>query len=261
MLVSGFAPVVAPVLGGQLARVMDWRGVFGVLAAMGLVLVLAALLGLPESLPPERRTAGRWHETVRGFAELLRDRLFVGVALSGGLAGASMFAYIAGATFVLQRLYGLSPQGFSFVFGLNSIGIMAFGQLAARLVRTTPPQRVLALGLSLNLTGALALLISVLTRAPLPFIVVSLFVMVASLGTVFPTTTAIALSPHGNRAGTASSLLGLLQYVFGAAVAPLVGIAGDTAVPLGVVAAGASAAAMILFLSVVRRRLARHGLR
>lgn len=262
MLVSGFAPVVAPVLGGQLARVMDWRGVFGVLAAVGLVLVLAALLGLPESLPPERRTGGRWHETIRGFAELLRDRLFVGVALSGGLAGASMFAYIAGATFVLQRLYGLSPQGFSFVFGINSIGIMAFGQLAARLVRTTAPQLVLALGLSLNLTGAVGLLISVLTHAPLPFVVSSLFVMVACLGTVFPTTTAVALAGHGNRAGTASSLLGLLQYVFGAAVAPLVGIAGeDTAVPLGVVAASASAAAMILFLVVVRRRLARLGLR
>ncbi len=261
MLVSGFAPVVAPVLGGQLARVMDWRGVFGVLAAMGVVLVLAALLALPESLPPERRSGGRWHETLRGFAGLLRDKLFIGVALCGGLAGASMFAYIAGATFVLQRLYGLTPQGFSFVFGLNSIGIMAFGQLAARLVRTTPPQRVLALGLSLNLTGAVGLLISVLTHASLTFIVCSLFVMVASLGTVFPTTTAIALSDHGGRAGTASSLLGLLQYVFGALVAPLVGIAGeDTAVPLGVVAASASSAAMVMFLVVVRRRLARHGL-
>jgi DHA1 family bicyclomycin/chloramphenicol resistance-like MFS transporter len=261
MLVSGFAPVVAPVLGGQLARVMDWRGVFGVLAAIGLVLVLAALLGLPESLPPERRVGGRWHETLRGFPDLLRDRLFVGVALSGGLAGASMFAYIAGATFVLQRQYGLSPQGFSFVFGLNSIGIMAFSQVAARLVRTTTPHRVLALGLSLNLTGAMALLLSVLTHAPLPFIICSLFVMVSSLGTVFPTTTAIALSGHGNRAGTASSLLGLLQYVFGAAVAPLVGIAGeDTAIPLGVVAASASTAAMVVFLGAVRRRLAHRGL-
>jgi MFS transporter, DHA1 family, multidrug resistance protein len=133
--------------------------------------------------------------------------------------------------------------------------------VAARLVRTTAPHRVLALGLSLNLTGATALLISVLTHAPLPFIVCSLFVMVSCLGTVFPTTTAIALSDHGNRAGTASSLLGLLQYVFGAAVAPLVGIAGeDTAIPLGVVAASASTAAMVLFLVVVRRRLAHRGL-
>jgi MFS transporter, DHA1 family, multidrug resistance protein len=261
MLVSGFAPVVAPLLGGQLARVMDWRGVFGVLSAIGFLLVVAAMFGLPESLPPERRVGGKWHETLRGFRELLRNRLFVGVALSGGLAGASMFAYIAGATFVLQRLYGLSPQGFSFVFGLNSVGIVAFSQLAARLVRTTTPQRILTLGLTLNLTGALGLLVSVLTEAPLPFVVCSLFVMVASLGSVFPTTTAIALADQGGRAGTASSLLGLLQYVFGALVAPLVGIAGEgTAVPLGVVAASASGAAMVVFLVVVRRRLGAHGL-
>lgn len=259
MLVSGFAPVVAPLLGGQLARFIDWRGIFWVLAGIGVVLVLAALVGLPESLGPARRQAGHVSDTLRGFGVLARDRLFMGVALAGGLASASMFAYIAGATFVLQKIYTMSPQGFSFVFGINSIGIVSCGQLAARLVRRHPANNVLTAGLSLNLLGALSLLTTLALSGPLPMVIGSLFVMVASLGLVFPTTTAIALSGHGQRAGTASSMLGLLQYVFGALVAPLVGIAGEgTALPLGLVAAAASAAAMVTYLSAVRRRLHGH---
>ena len=110
VLVSGLAPAIAPVLGGQLNRVMTWRGIFGVLAGIGVVLVLAGWLGLKESLPREKRVAGGVLATLRGFAALAKDRFFVGVALAAGLAGASMFAYIAGGTFVLQRIYGLSPQ-------------------------------------------------------------------------------------------------------------------------------------------------------
>jgi len=128
MLINGFAPVLAPVLGGQLARVMDWRGMFLVLAGFGLVLLLAGTLGVPETLPPPRRVVGGLGDTLRGFRVLLRDRRFVGTAASSGLASASMFAYISGATFVLQEIFGLSPQQFSYVFGLNSIGIVTTSQ-------------------------------------------------------------------------------------------------------------------------------------
>lgn len=113
VLVSGLAPVVAPLLGGELAAVLDWRGIFGVLAGFGLVLVLAGAVGVPESLPAGRRTAGGLRANLAGFRELLGDRLFLGAAFASGLAGAAMFAYIAGATFVLQRIYGMSPQEFS----------------------------------------------------------------------------------------------------------------------------------------------------
>ncbi len=252
VLVSGLAPVIAPVLGGQLNRVMTWRGIFGVLAVIGVVLVLAGLLGLKESLPPERRHTGGLGETLRGFGVLLRDRFFVGVALAGGLAGASMFAYIAGGTFVLQRIYGLSPQGFSLAFGLNSIGIMAAAQLSGRLTRRRSPVRVLALGLALNLLGALCLAVTVLLGLGLPFVLGSLFVMVSAIGLVLPTSTALGLSNYPERAGTASALLGLLQYLVGGVAAPLVGLAGeDTAVPLGLVAGSASAGACLVFALLV----------
>lgn len=250
-LISGLAPVVAPVLGGQLSRVMSWRGIFVVLAGFG-ALLLAAGLAQRETLPPARRSRGGLTATLHGFRSLLRDRFFVGAALSAGLAGASMFAYISGATFVLQRIYGLSAQGFSFAFGANSVGIMACSQLGARLSRRWSAVRVLALGLALNLLGAAALATTVLLGLDLAFLLGSLFVMVSALGLVFPTATALAMADHPDRAGAASSLLGLGQYVFGAVVAPLVGIAGEgTAVPLGLVAVTASSCATVAFLTLV----------
>ena len=252
VLISGLAPVIAPVLGGQLNRVMTWRGIFGVLAGIGVVLVLAGLLGLRESLPAERRVAGGLADTLRGFGVLVRDRFFVGVALAGGLAGASMFAYIAGGTFVLQRIYGLSPQGFSFAFGLNSVGIMVAAQLSGWLTRRRSPVRVLAIGLSVNLLGALGLLTTVLLGLGLLFVLGSLFVMVSAIGLVLPTSTALGLSNYPNRAGTASASLGLLQYLVGGLAAPLVGLAGEgSAVPLGLVAGSASTGACLVFAALV----------
>jgi DHA1 family bicyclomycin/chloramphenicol resistance-like MFS transporter len=250
-LISGLAPVVAPVLGGQLSRVMSWRGIFVVLAGFGALLLVAGL-AQRETLPRERRSAGGLGATLRGFGILLHDRFFVGAALSAGLAGASMFAYIAGSTFVLQRIHGLSASSFSLVFGVNSVGIMAMSQLSARLNRRWSPVRVLGLGLGVNLLGATALAATVLLGLGLPFVVGSLFVMVSALGLVFPTATALAMADYPQQAGAASSLLGLGQFVFGALVAPLVGIAGEgTAVPLGLVAFAASACGALAFTLLV----------
>lgn len=259
MLINGFAPVLAPVLGGQLARVMDWRGMFIVLGGFGLLLLLAGALGVPETLPAERRVIGGLGATVRGFGVLLKDRLFVGSAAAAGLASASMFAYIAGATFVLQEIYGLSAQQFSYVFGVNSIGIVAMGQIGGRLVRRFPTATVLSLGLALNLLGAASLALTVLAGWGLPFLLGSLFVMVSAVGLIFPTATALAMADYADRAGAASSLLGLLQFSGGAIAAPLVGIAGQaTAVPLGIVACTASVCGVAVFglvaLPVLRRR-------
>jgi DHA1 family bicyclomycin/chloramphenicol resistance-like MFS transporter len=258
VLISGLAPVIAPVLGGQLNLVMSWRGIFGVLGVIGIILLAAGMFGVSETLPPARRVQGGLGSTLRGFGALFRDRFFLGVGLASGLAGASMFAYIAGATFVLQRIYGLSPQGFSLAFGVNSLGIMTAAQMSARLIRRWSPMRILAFGLLVNLAGSLSLLITVLLNLGLPFLLVSLFVMVSAIGLVLPNATALGLSGHADQAGSAAALLGLLQYVIGGLVLPLVGVAGEeTAVPLGVVTATVSASACATFgLLVVRSVLA-----
>lgn len=253
MLISGLAPIVAPVLGGQLSRVMGWRGMFGVLAGLGAVLLLAGVVGVHETLAPDRRTVGGLSATLDNFRSLLADRSFVGTVLAAGLAGASMFAYIAGSSFVLQRMYGLTPPQFSAVFATNALGIMAVGQLGTRLTRRWAPVRVLAVFLTLNGAGALALAATVALGLGFWFLVGSLFVMVSSLGMVFPTASTLAMSGHPSQAGAASSLLGLAQFIAGAVASPLVGVAGQhTAVPLAVVAATASVAASAVFWLFVR---------
>ena len=252
LLVAGLAPVIAPVLGGQLTRIMTWRGIFGVLAGFGAVLLLAGLFGLKETLPPERRIVGSFRRTLQGYNTLLHDRFFVGCALSSGLAGASMFAYIAGSTFVLQRIYGMSPQGFSLVFGCISLGLVAAAQGGARLALVWPLPRVLGFGLTINLFGATALLITVITGLPLGALIGALVIMVCAVGLIFPTANALAMADYPDLAGTASSLQGLSQFVFGAVAAPLVGIAGEqTALPLGIVATSVSLCAMTSFASLV----------
>jgi DHA1 family bicyclomycin/chloramphenicol resistance-like MFS transporter len=252
LLIAGLAPVVAPILGGQLSRIMSWRGIFGVLAGFGAVLLLAGWFGLRETLPPERRIVGRFHLTLQGYNTLVHDRFFVGCALSSGLAGASMFAYIAGSTFVLQRIYGMSPQAFSLVFGCISLGLVAAAQGGARLALVWPLTRVLALGLTINLTGATALLVTVITGLPLAALIGALVIMVCAVGVIFPTANALAMADYPDLAGTASSLQGLSQFVFGAVAAPLVGIAGEhTALPLGIVTTTVSLCAMASFVGLV----------
>ena len=252
LLVAGLAPVIAPVLGGQLTRIMTWRGIFGVLAGFGAVLLLAGLFGLKETLPPERRVVGGFRRTLQGYNTLLHDRFFVGCALSSGLAGASMFAYIAGSTFVLQRIYGMSPQGFSLVFGCISLGLVAAAQGGARLALIWPLPRVLGFGLTINLFGATALLITVISELPLWALIGALVIMVCAVGLIFPTANALAMADYPDLAGTASSLQGLSQFMFGAVAAPLVGIAGEqTALPLGIVATSVSLCAMTSFASLV----------
>ncbi len=263
LLVAGLAPVLAPILGGQLSRIMSWRGIFGVLAGFGAVLLLAGWFGLKETLPPERRVVGGFRRTLQGYNRLLHDRFFVGCALSSGLAGATLFAYIAGSTFVLQKIYGMSPQGFSFVFGGISLGLVAAAQAGARIALVWPLTRVLALGLIINLLGAASLLVTVISGLPMGVLIGALVVMVCAVGLIFPTANALAMADYPDLAGTASSLQGLSQFLFGAIAAPIVGIAGDqTALPLGIVTSAASVCAMASFVSlvmpVVRARVRSH---
>lgn len=262
ILIAGLAPVIAPILGGQLSRIMSWRGIFGVLAGFGAILLLAGWLGLKETLPPERRIVGGFGKTLHGYNTLLHDRFFVGCVLSSGLAGASMFAYISGSTFVLQRIYGMSPQGFSFVFGAISLGLVIAAQIGGRLALVWPLTRVLGFGLAVNLFGATSLLATVIIGLPLGVLIAALSVMVSAVGLIFPTANALALADYPDLAGTASSMQGLSQFVFGAVAAPLVGIAGEqTALPLGVVTTTASLCAIASFtglvLPVVRARMSR----
>ncbi|WP_019634276.1 multidrug effflux MFS transporter [Actinomadura atramentaria] len=254
MLVNGLAPILAPVVGGQLLRVMPWPGVFAVLAGIGLALLVASLAGLPETLPPERRATGGVAATLRTFRGLLADRAFVGYALTLGFAFAALFTYISGSPFVLQDIYGLSPQQFSVAFGVNSVGIVAAGQVGGRLVGRVALGRLLGAGLALVAAGGAGLLTVVLAGAGTAGVLPALFLVAAGQGLVLPNATALALAdrPAGS-AGSASALLGLAQFAFGGAAAPLAGIGGEgTAVPMAATIAALAAAAALSALGASR---------
>lgn len=245
LLVLGVAPIVAPVAGAQLLKVTSWRGVFVVLAMMGGLLLAATTRWLPETLPAELRNTGRRRESLAVFGRLLADRHFLGYSLAGGLGFAAMFAYISGSPFVLQDVYGLSPQVFSGVFALNAIGLIAVSQVSARIVHRTGPRPLLMRGLAQSALGGLGVVISVLAGIGLAGVLPSLFVVVSAVGFTSPNATALALSEHGRTAGAASALIGVVQYALGASAAPLVGLAGsDSAVPMAVVIAAAGAAGL-----------------
>lgn len=236
MLVNGLAPILAPVVGGQLLRVMPWPGVFGVLTGIGVALLLATLAGLGETLPPERRETGGLRATVRTFAALARDRSFTGPALALALAFAAMFTYISGSPFVLQDIYHLSPQAFSVAFGVNSLGIVAAGRISGRLAGRVALGRLMAAGLATVAAGGLLLLGAVLAGGGLPAVLPALFLVASGQGLIMPNATALALAGRPPRVtGSASALLGLSQFALGGAAGPLAGIAGPrTAVPMAV---------------------------
>lgn len=244
MLVTGLAPILAPVIGGQVLEVTTWRGVFLVLSAIGAALFAAAALGLRETLPPGRRRDDGVRGTARTMAGLLRDRHFAGFALSGALAFGALFTYVSGSPFVLQDLYGVSPQAFSAIFAINSIGIVSFGQINGRLAGRVPALKLLKIGVTaMAISGCAVFAVVAIGSLPLVALLVPLWVLVANMGLVFPNTTALALAGHPEVAGSASALIGVLQFVIGAAAAPLAGIAGPgTAVPMG---AGMAALALL----------------
>ncbi len=252
--ISGIAPIAAPLIGGEILRVTSWRGVFVLTAALGSLLVIAVLT-LPETLGPRRRQTGGLTAAVRVVRGLARDREFSAYVLATGLALAAMFAYIAGSPFVVQDVYGRSPQVFSLVFAVNGAGIVAAGALSGRLSARFRARTLFAAGLATSLTGALVQLAAVLARADLPVVLAGLFLVVSGLGLTMPNGTALALSGQPpERAGTASAFLGLSQFVIGGACAPLVGAFGThTAVPMAVVITVLAAAAVLAGAAVRRR--------
>ncbi len=253
MLVMGAAPVLAPTLGGAVLRWTQWRGVFVVLAGFGVALTLVAVFGLRETLPPERRHTGGASGTLRMYGTLLRDRTFVGLVLVAGLAMAGLFAYVAGSSFVFQQQYGLDEQQFALVFGAGAVGLIGATQLNVRLLRRFTPQRILV-GALVAGSGAAAVLVvfAVTGLGGLPALLVALWAVLAASGLALPNAPALAMSRHGEAAGTAAALLGAVQFGVGAVAAPMVGVLGADALAMTAVILAGMTAALLIGVLVVR---------
>ncbi|MCW3840583.1 multidrug effflux MFS transporter [Micromonospora yasonensis] len=252
MLVMGAAPVLAPTLGSGLLRWSDWRGVFAALAVFGLLLATVAAFGLAETLPPARRRRGGVTTILRDYRALLRDRTFVGLVLVAGLAMAALFAYVSGSSFVFQQRYGLDEQQFGLAFGAGAVGLIGATQWNVRLLRRYSPQRILVAALGVGSVAGLVLVAFAATGfGGLAAILAALWVVLAAAGLALPNAPALALSRHGEAAGTAAALLGAVQFGVGAVAAPLVGVLGTGSMAMASVVASGMLAAMAVLLTVV----------
>ena len=254
ILVMMMGPILAPFIGGQLLVQFGWRSVFLVLAAYGLVwLGLAAWL-LPESLQPEQRRRESVAVIAATYGRFLRDREYLGWVLSGGLVFSGLLAYISGSSFVYIELFHVPPERFGLYFGANAIGLMIASQINRYLASRVRSEVIVRNVLPIAVAAGLMLFVDAYTGfGGFAGILVPLFCFVVCHGFVGPNTTALAMSPYGAMAGSASALMGTLQFVLGAAAGSLVSAFGNgTAVPFAAVIAGCGLAAFAVHRTLPR---------
>ncbi len=257
-IISGVAPIIAPLAGAQILRFTSWRGVFVVVAALGLLLLVGVVFGMRESLPAERRSARGLSTTLRTMSALSRDATFMGLSVSSALSFVAFFAYLAGSSFVYQDVYHVSPMTFSVLFSLNALGMLGANQLNHRLLARFRPRTLLLASLIVSaIAGAVVLAVALVGGLGLLALAVPLFVFVASLGLMMPDATAMALSLHPDAAGSASAYFGTMRLALGALATPLVGIGGSvSAVPMASVIAVSALASLGVLMTIWRRTAA-----
>ena len=226
--VISLGPIVAPAIGGAVLLVTTWPGVFGFLAAVGVVLFGAVLLGTRETLPRERRRPASLGLALVTYRELLTHRRFMAYTLAAALAFAALFAYISASSFVYQRVFGVSPQVYGLLFGLNGLAILAL----ERRQRTARPHAPAGRAsdswpLRANATVAALLAIAAIAGGGAAAIIPLLFAFAGTMGFIMANAITLALEGERERAGSASAVFGFLQFAAGAAVAPLVGAGGN----------------------------------
>lgn len=222
VLVMGVAPILAPLMGGEIIRHYHWSSIFWFLGFFSALCLTAVAYSLPESRKPNPEVLLR--RAFHSYAGVLRHRDFFLNAISAGLAQAGLFAYITGSPYVFIELYHVAPENYGWIFGSNALGLIATSQLNVRFVKAYGPRRVLNVALLVTASAAAVLLCSSLLHLGLVGILVPLFFYVASLGAVFPNSTANALSNQGNRAGVASALIGTIQFLLATLAALLVSV-------------------------------------
>lgn len=220
LLVMGVAPILAPLAGGYLLVLAGWQSIFWALALFGVACFVAVARWLPETRGARPGVA--LSQALRSYAVLLGDRRFMGYALAGGLAQAGMLAYISGSPQVFIEVYGVPAQHYGWLFGLNAVGLIGASQVNRRLLQQHSARAILRRANAANATfGPLLMLLAATGWLGFAGVLLPLLCYVAGLGMLFPNSQALALQGHAERAGTASALLGTLQFS-GAAVASAV---------------------------------------
>jgi DHA1 family bicyclomycin/chloramphenicol resistance-like MFS transporter len=258
MMITGVAPILAPLIGGGVLAISSWRGIFLVLAAIGICLVVLALRAVPETLPASERHGGGVHATIVALGRLSRDRTFAPYCAAFAFSFGAMFAWISGGAYVIENVYGTSPQVFGIVFAVNALGFVAMSQCGARLVGRFGPARLLRWGVLAVCAASLAALAVTAAKTSIWPLLIALFCVVSANGLAMPNGIAAAMAGQPEALGSASALIGLTQFGLGAALAPLVGLGGSAdALPMGIVMAACGVVALSVNLTLSPRRLRR----
>jgi len=257
-LVSGVAPVVAPLIGSWLLGVMPWQGIFIVLAVYGAVMLVSALVLIPETLPRERRQERGATTVWQRYRSVLSDRVFIGVLVIGGMTFSGLFSYLSASPFLFQQTHGLDAQQYGLLFAANSVGVVAGVQISSRLAARFGPQWVLAVSTAVLLLAGTAIIVTDQLGLGLWGTVVPLWLFMTACGFSFPCVQVLALDRHGKAAGTAASILGASNNGVAALISPIVGWiakdAGITATTMASVMVGCAVVAILSLWLVVRPR-------
>ncbi|MFG6403785.1 multidrug effflux MFS transporter [Microbacterium sp. P04] len=257
-LVTGVAPVIAPLVGSALLQVVPWRGLFIVLAGYGALMLVCALVLIPETLPPARRSGQGSTTVLQRYRSVFSDRVFVGVLFIGGMTFSGLFSYLSASSFLFQETYGFDAQLYGVLFAVNSLGLVVGNQIAARLAARFGPQWVLAFSSSALIISSAAIIAGDQLNLGLWGTVIPLFFFMTACGFTFPCVQVLALDRHGKAAGTAASVLGAANFGVAGLVSPLVGwlsgSAGITATSMAGVMFGCAVIGALALWFIVRPR-------
>ena len=234
MMVNGLAPVLAPLVGGQLLLFTTWRVIFVILAVFSAILLVGSLI-FRESLPKEKRVTGGVDVALKNYITLIKDRRFLGQTLIQLFAFGGFFAYISGSSFVYQNIFNLSAQEFSYFFGINSCGIILASAISGRISNVITSRQLLTFSLWQLTISSLLFLIAMIFEWPLMPVTTILFFAVCTVSLFGSASFSMAMTNYGKMAGSASAILGFASMFSAGIVSPLVGIGGDhTGIPMGI---------------------------
>lgn len=257
-LVSGVAPVAAPLIGSALLIVMPWRGIFVVLAAYGFVMLICALFLVPETLPKARRADRNSTTVLQRYKSVLSDRVFIGVLIIGGMTFSGLFSYLSSSSFLFQSTFGFDAQQYGLLFAVNSLGVVLGVQAAARLAARFGPQWVMSVSTAVLVLASAAIIVLDQLGAGLWGVMIPLFFFMTACGFTFPCVQVLALDRHGKAAGTAASLIGATNFGVAGLISPIVGWiardAGITPTTMAVVMTGCAIIGLISLWAIVRPR-------
>lgn len=252
MLVMGIAPILAPLLGGFLSQAYGWRSLFYVLAGLSTLCFFAVMLFFPETKGPNPQV--KISAALSTYLSIARGRRFLGFSLAGGIAQAGLFAYITGSPFVLINLFHVPAGHYGWIFGANAFGLIGASQLNSRLLKKHKPERLILRSISIMALSGLALLVTAIMGWSLPFLLVPLFIFISCMGTTLPNTIAAALAAEGPRAGSASALLGTMQFVCATIASSLVSFFDNgTAIPMAAVIASCAVLSLSFALATLKK--------